>query len=137
MKNRTSLVLMEQLVMVLVFALAASVCLRAFARADRISAEISRQDRAVYLAQNGAETLKACGGDFDEAAQLLGGAVQGNRLIVSYDENWNRTESAGAYRLEIEKNSTQTPGLGQAQVRILGTGDEALFSLELAWQEVD
>ncbi|MBP3672448.1 MAG: hypothetical protein J6J18_01310 [Oscillospiraceae bacterium] len=137
MKNRTSLVLMEQLVMVLVFALAASVCLRAFARADRIATEISRQDRAVYLAQNGAETLKACGGDFDETARLLGGTVQGDRLTVSYDENWNRTESAGACRLEIEKTGTQTPGLGQAQVRVLGSGGEALFSLDLAWQEVD
>ena len=42
MKNRTSLVLMEQLVMVLVFALAAAVCLTVFAEADRISRETAR-----------------------------------------------------------------------------------------------
>ena len=37
MKNRTSLLLMEQLVMVLVFAIAAAVCLRLFGAAWQIN----------------------------------------------------------------------------------------------------
>ena len=40
MKSKASLLLMEQLVMVLVFALAAALCLQVFLRADQISTEI-------------------------------------------------------------------------------------------------
>lgn len=140
MKNRASLALMEQLVMVLVFALAASVCLRCFIRADQTAAEIGARDRAVCLAQNGAEALKACHGSLEETARLLGGAVSGQRLTVSYDENWDPTENAAetAYRLEIQTEASQTPGLGQAEVRVVPADEtgEPLFFLKTAWQEV-
>ena len=62
MKQKTSLLLMEQLVMILVFALAAALCLQIFAKADAISQETARRDRAVVLARNAAELLKATGG---------------------------------------------------------------------------
>ena len=57
MKQKTSLLLMEQLVMILVFALAAARGLQIFAKADAISQETARRDRAVVLARNAAELL--------------------------------------------------------------------------------
>ena len=59
MRSKATLSLMELLVMVLVFALAAALCMQAFARAQAISLETMRRDEAVVLAQNGAELLKA------------------------------------------------------------------------------
>ena len=58
MKSKASLVLMELLVMILIFALCAALCLQAFVGADRISRETALQDDAVLLAQNTAEALK-------------------------------------------------------------------------------
>lgn len=58
MKNKASLMLMEQLVMILVFALCAALCLQCFVAADRISEETALRDEAVLLAQNTAESLK-------------------------------------------------------------------------------
>lgn len=58
MKNKASLLLMEQLVMILVFALCAALCLQGFVAADRISRETALRDEAVVLAQNTAEALK-------------------------------------------------------------------------------
>lgn len=59
MKNKASLLLMEQLVMILVFALCAALCLQCFVAADEISRETALRDRAVLLAQNTAECMKA------------------------------------------------------------------------------
>lgn len=127
MKSRASLVLMEQLIMILIFALTAALCLQVFVRADGISWETELQDQAVLLAQNGAETLKACGGNLDEAAKTLGGEADGNAVTVPY----------GQLRLELENLPAEIPGLGQAEVRIVEvkTG-ETLFFLTVAWQEV-
>lgn len=110
MKSRASLVLMEQLLMVLVFALAAAVCLRAFAKADEISTQTARRDEAVVIAQNAAELLKS-GAD----PQML-------------PENKE-------YTLEIREEPTQISNLKQARITVWYEG-EVLFSLTTGWQEV-
>lgn len=125
MKNRTSLVLMEQLVMVLVFALAAALCLGVFVKADQISQETARRDEAVLLAQNGAEVLKSCAGDMEEAAQILGGSLTENGLTVL---------SAG-YTMNVELVESGVPGLGQARICVY-LENEPLFDLRTGWQEV-
>ena len=80
MKNKTSLFLMEQLVMILVFALCAALCLECFITADRISKETSLRDEAVLLAQNTAECLKA-GHPIPHVSEKL------NRTVVALSSN--------------------------------------------------
>ena len=58
MRSKAPLALMEQMVMVLVFALAAALCLQAFALADRISRQNAERDQALVAAQNAAEQVK-------------------------------------------------------------------------------
>lgn len=140
MRNRTSLVLMEQLIMVLVFALAAALCLQVFVRADRISRETGRRDLAVSLAQNAAETLKACRGDLEEAARILQGSKEQEGCMVYYDQTANPVKEGAQwqYRLEIAGMDADKAGLGQARVQVFFHGEEeALFSLTVAWQEVE
>lgn len=114
MKHKTSLLLMEQLVMVLVFALAAALCLSAFVKADRISRETVRRDEAVLLAQNAAQVLKATSGDAVRAAEEA---------------------AASGYRLEIQPDDSQIELLGQAEIRVWQE-DELIFTLRTGWQEV-
>ena len=59
MKNKTPLVLLELLVMVLVFALAAALCLQVFVRSDQIARETQARTQAVQVAQLGAEVPPA------------------------------------------------------------------------------
>ena len=61
MRSKTPLALMEQVVMVLVFALAAALCLRVFAFSNQLSQRNEDIDHAVLLAQNTAEMLKSEG----------------------------------------------------------------------------
>ena len=114
MKNKTSLLLMEQLVMVLVFALAAAICLSAFVKADQISRETVRRDEAVLLAQNAAQVLKATSGDMDRAIAVAEGSD---------------------YRMEIEQLKTGLTLMGQAEIRVW-LEEELVFSLQTGWQEV-
>lgn len=113
MKSRASLVLMEQLVMVLVFALAAALCLRLFAGAYETSEEIARRDEAVVLAQTAAELLKQSG-DPDKVLERL---------------------DSGGYELKIQKETTEIPNFGQAKITVFQEETE-LFALTTGWQEV-
>ena len=113
MKSKASLLLMEQLVMILVFALAAALCLQVLVKAGEISEETARRDQAVILARNGAEVLKATHGDAS-AAEALG-------------EN--------GYRVTVISRPSQQPGLSRAEIDVF-FGEERLFSLETGWQEV-
>ena len=70
MKSKIPLILMEQMVMLLVFALAAALCLQAFVKSDQMSGRSHDRDRAVTLVQEMAETVRHCGG-VEEAAKLL------------------------------------------------------------------
>lgn len=125
MKNKASLVLMELLVMILVFALAAAVCLGIFVKSDEISRSTHLRDRAVVLAQNGAEVMKACAGEADTAADKLDGFVNGDVITVCREE----------LVMTIAKVPSQIPGLGSGAVQVW-QGDVCLFVLEFAWQEV-
>ena len=63
MKSKAPLVLMEQMVMLLVFALASALCLQAFVKSGDLSQRSAARDRAAVEAQNAAETLRSQSGD--------------------------------------------------------------------------
>ena len=137
MKSRAPLVMMEQLVMVLVFALAAAVCVRIFALSDRLSLENETRDRAVAAVQNAAETLKACRGDYGAASRLLGGTWDGTAWSISYDSGWSPLAEAAegtSQVLAVPADSGQEL-LGTAQVTASTWQGNELYSLSVAWQE--
>ncbi len=113
MKNKTSLLLMEQLMMILVFSLAAALCLQVFAKAHEISQETARQDQAVILARNAAEVLKATDGDLDAAETL----------------------SQDGYRVSVTLEDSPQPGLACAVIGVFWE-DTQVYSLKTGWQEV-
>lgn len=128
MKGRTSLSLMELVIMLLVFSLAAALTLRAFAAADRISGENEIRDEAVILAQTVGETVKHTAGPNEEAARLLGGLWQGGTLTVT---------TAEGLTASVTPIDSGTPLLGCALVEVFSPGEEPVFSLTVCWQEVD
>jgi len=127
MKNRASFVLVEQLIMLLVFALAAAICLQVFVKADGISQKTVLQDNAVILAQNSAEAVKAAKGDLETAAQHLDAQVNDGILILTAD----------GLQLQIVPEASDLAGLGKARVTVSAADSgEPLFSLTTGWQEV-
>lgn len=161
MKSRAPLALMEQMVMLLVFALAAALCLQAFVKSDQISLKSEARSSAALAAQNTAEIIRHSGGTLEhalaETAERQGGryleeddATTGGKLIISYDEEWKPVEE-GIYFLTAEGIPVEEEGLCKVLVQVTDrsgeanmsgqvaaedtVGQEILFELKTAWLE--
>lgn len=147
MKSKAPLVLMEQMVMLLVFALAAALCLQAFVKSDEISLKSQAKSNAAIEAQNVAELLRHSGGSLDhafgETAQKQGGSyVEGgseeeSRLEIFYDHEWKAAKE-GDYLLTVQSIPASEKGLQKVQVQVFDLTSvpeekEILFALETAW----
>ena len=142
MRNKAPLALMEQVVMVLVFALAAVLCIQVFVFSGQTSRRNEAQDRAVQLAQNAAEILKQTQGDHAQLSELLGagGWWNGTGTYLNYDENWQGLDASqsdqAAYTLHVGPRALSAGGrLGHAEISVW-EGETCLFTLPVAWQEV-
>lgn len=138
MRSKTPLALMEQVVMILVFALAAALCIQVFVFADQTSRHNEARDRAVLEAQNAAEALK----HGDNAYFVdMGARVNGDAgYALAYDANWQSVQAESdddptiAYRLMTIRTDSGNPYLWTAEVRVQTADGELLFSLPVAGQ---
>ncbi len=136
MKNKASLMLIELSVLLVVFALAVLLCIQAFLKADDLSMDTERCDRALLLAQSAAEMVKSCRGDRAAIENWADGQWQGSCYVVGYDSVWQPRQEAPAYRLQVELLPTEISGLGRAQIAVF-YADTCLIELPVGWQEVD
>lgn len=126
MKNKAPLLLIEQLLMILVFALTAAFCLRGFAHSAQVSRQIQQQEQAVILAQSAAEMLKSQR------------EMTGDSQILFYNDALEEIPASGdwRYRVVIRRETASIPGLGKASVCVDSADTPSLFSLTTGWQEV-
>lgn len=134
MRSKAPLAVMEQVIMLLIFALTAAVCLRAFAWADSTSRHNQNRDFAMVQAQSAAAILQHNGGDFAAAAEQMGGRVQQERWVIRYDGDWEQTEQTGKFALQVSMKPT-LPLMGAARITVADDG-ELLAELTVCWQEV-
>lgn len=121
MKNRTPLVLIELTVMLLIFSLAAGLCMQGFAWADTQSLEESQKDRAFLQLQNAAEQLKA-GEDLPES--------------LFFDENWQPVQDNPTYTMKLTKVTRDVPYLATVRLEMTDRDGKSLGELTVSWQEV-
>ena len=124
MKSKSPLIMLEQLLMLLVFALAAALCLQAFVLADSRSKTTSRRDSAILEVQQTAETIKYCGGDMEKAAGILGADWNNDALSLG-------CEDCSIYA-QIEDNGTEF--LGSARIWAKDEKGQELLAVSVAWQ---
>ena len=135
MRNKAPLTMMEQVIMLLVFALAAALCLQAFAAADSQSKAMAARDRAAMEAQTAAELLKHTGGDYAQAAELLGGYTNDGQLILYFDQNWTKADAPEiAYVVTAAPADCSQPMLAQTTIIVTDADGAPLFSLPVSWQ---
>lgn len=137
MRSKAPLSVIEQLIMLVVFSLAAAVCLRGFAWADSQSKHSRARDLALIQAQSAAGMLKQTGGDLAAAAEGMGGQVRESQWTISYDEDWEPVRGEGAYVLSA-RHLPQTEGLPMGSARVTVQDEHGTLSeLCVSWQEVD
>lgn len=141
MRSKAPLLLMEQMVMLLVFALAAALCVQAFVKSDAVSARGEARDNAVIAAQTAAETIRLAGGSPEEAlaaaASVLPDAeFTDGTLRQCLDGEWSAVPAASSdaeYTLAAQPLPEEQPGLSKAEIAV-ASREETLFTIEVAWQ---
>lgn len=136
MKNKAPLALMEQLVMLVVFALAAALCLQIFVFSGDLSRYSRARSQGVTVAQNAAEILKYNKGDLEACARQYGGSKTENGWQMGFDQSWQETsEEETAYLLRVTPVEEAEPLLGTAEVTVSRADGNVLVQLTVSWQE--
>lgn len=134
-RKKTPLLLMEQLVMVLVFALSATFCIQAFVLSNQISKESQDKDRAVKVTQNIAESLIETKGDLIQLKQRFGGKIEKDTWRIDLNEDW--TESGDtAFFISVKKKEVKGY-LGETKVIVKNQEGSIFYKQDIAWQEVE
>ena len=141
-RSKAPLSLMEQLIMVFVFAFAAAICLQAFVYSDQLSKKGTTEEMAAMRATEVIETCKAYHGDLKKAAEKLGGT-----LIPSSDNTGDSIEKKyddDELRVIIDAGEAESAGgeasYQKAQVKVWEYAEEGkteadpVYSVEVAWQ---
>lgn len=137
MKSKAPLALMEQILMVLVFALAAGLCLQMFVFASQLSRCCEAKDSAVLVVQNVAEVWKINCGDAQKCAQKLGGEHKGDAWQIGYDADWEEAHGSEVeYLVTVMPVASNNPLLGCADIIAQTADGDCLFQVSVAWQEV-
>ena len=109
-RSKSSLFLMELIIIICFFALASVICMQLFAAAHTISRRSTGIQMAVMNAQNAAEIFVATG----------------NTYGMWFDENWNEIYSGnysdGRYKMEIQK--TRQDNVIIADINVIDTFSE-------------
>jgi len=132
MKNKAPLVMMEQMVMVLIFVLAAALCLQTFVLAGTISKTTEAQSNAMLVAQNAAEGLKAAGlkSFVKEAEQKKDG------FRFFFDGTWKEVSGAeeAEYFLDVCPVNSDSEYIWKAEILVKEQDGTELFGIVTAGQ---
>jgi type II secretory pathway pseudopilin PulG len=128
--------MMEQIVVILVFAICSAVCVSIFVESYLMEQRTLEEKHAILAASSAAETYKALGGDAGGTVLVLGGAdgnpaSSGRDYVVFYDSRWEACgEDAAEYLLRITRLDNPDELLWPAEITVVKTdGGETLFAL--------
>lgn len=122
--SRTSLFLMELILVILCFTVSAAICLRVFVSAKSTADRSRDLSAAVLAAENAAECWKASEGDLVECAALLHAGENGDGIIQAFDGYWRTTDGSPEYRLLLNAQN------GDASISVVDAHGEAIYSLD-------
>ncbi len=128
--RKSSLFLMELIIVLFFFALCSAVCVNMFAKANIINRQSYELNKSIIAAQNAAQCFKAANSNTGKLADLLGGAADANAVKIGYDKNWQTTQTENAvYILNI--NIKKSNGnLNKADITV-SKADKVIYSLEV------
>lgn len=135
-RSRSTLFLMEQLIVILVFAVCTAACVKIFVD-SHLTAVDSRDTRnAIIIAESAAECYKASNGDLISTALLLGAKESSDKglIILYFDSNRQIVDVEEAvYVLELSsKVADNSTSLHVCEISVSRIGGNELFFLSVA-----
>ena len=134
MKSKAPLAMMEQIVMVLVFALAAALCLQTFVLSGKISKKTEAKNRAVTEVQNAAELMK--NGGFLEYVERYAPTETEGEYVTFFTGDWQITseEKQAEYIMTVTYTESAELPLWQADITFDTASGEELIRISAAGQ---
>ena len=131
-RSGLTLFLMEQLIVIAVFAVCAAACVKILVDSYFVATQTRDLSNAIRVAESGAECYKAASGDVGKIAEILGGKAENAgtaTAIVHYDEDWRVCgEENASYRLRLVRGnkSDGAQELLQGELLVEKITDEAV-----------
>jgi len=117
-KSHSSLFLIELMISLLFFALAAGICIQFFVHSHLLSQEASNLNHAVIISQSLAEEFRATNGEIGETT-------------VYYNQYWEPTHQALATFTRTVQIVEKTPDLITANIIIYQDVNHPIYTLEV------
>ena len=120
-RSKSTLFLIEQLIVIAVFAICAAACISILTVSYFFATDSQSAGNAILKAETAAEIFKATGGDLYMIAEMLGGSVESGRdshtgavhAAIYYNNAWQISNAPTAsYVLRIYSAGTLYPSLG-------------------------
>jgi len=142
-RSRSTLFLMEQLIVVAVFAICAAACVRILTASYYMATDTRDIGNAIEAAENGVERYKAVSGDIGVTARLLGGSpvtIDGTpAAVVYYDKDWSicTAEDEPEYILSLKNNGSGAGAstLLQGELSVVKKTGEVIIAFPIAAQK--
>jgi hypothetical protein len=139
-RSRSTLFLMEQLIVVAVFAVCAAACVKILTASYFMANETRDKSNAIKVAESGAECYKATSGDIAATAELIGGTVSGSggypEAVLYYNEDWvvcGEGDAAYLFRLiSYGRQQTGASALSTGQLSVEKLTGEVIVSFPVA-----
>jgi len=138
-RSKSTLFLIEQLIVIAIFALCAAACARILTAAYLSARDARDLSNALHSAESCAESFKATGGDYRQVKDILGGTtgvIDGAQaVIVYYNNNWTVCAEDGASYVLILKTggpADQNAHFREGEISVERLSGDKLFAITVA-----
>ena len=138
-RSRSTLFLIEQLIVIAVFAMCAAACARILTAAYFNAIDSRDINNAILYAENGAESFKTTSGDLGTVAEIMGGfftsSNTGGNVTVFFDNRWQVSSEVDArYILLLESRNADAalPNLVTGDLSVERSNGDKLISFPVA-----
>ena len=122
-KSKSSLFLIEMLIAIFFFALAAIVGTRLFALSQVTANSSTELNFAVSECSSIAEVFESCKGDISAMSVILGGSLDEKYITLFYDENWQEKEDVAEASYRIKVNVISENNLANVDIVVCKLGE--------------
>jgi len=140
-RSKSTLFLIEQLIVIAVFAICAAACISIMTAAFFYTRDSASTSNAIIKAQSTAEVFKDTGGDVFAVADIMGGSafddVTTTNLLIPYDSDWQIDYHNANYILQLIVHPPDSSGVITGELDVFRfvhdfPSSDALVSFQLA-----
>jgi len=138
-RSKSTLFLIEQLIVIAVFAICAAACISILANAFFLARDTRDISNALLVAESLADSFKTVSGDLDAAAEISGGSVKNidgtYSIVMFFDNSWLSVDEDDAeyiLQLKSENNPSSPQTLLKGAVTVTRTAGDELLAFPVA-----